>query len=97
MPPFQESLVFTRRIVPDKLQPFPMTAVRLLPGPFHEAMEWNRGYLQRLPADRLLHNFRLNSGLPSSAQPLGGWEKNGSGRDTELRGHFTGHYLSAPR
>jgi DUF1680 family protein len=93
--PFQATIEFTRRDVPAKAQPFPMTQVRLLPGPFQEAMEWNRGYMQRLPADRLLHNFRVNSGLPSSAEPLGGWEKNGAGRDAELRGHFTGHYLSA--
>src|SRR5580704_18471288 len=75
--PFQATIEFTRRDVPAKVQPFPMTQVRLLPGPFQEAMEWNRGYMQRLPADRLLHNFRVNSGLASSAQPLGGWEKNG--------------------
>src|SRR5271154_2000058 len=60
--PFQETLAFTRREVPAKVQPFPMTAVRLLPGPFQEAQDWNRGYLQRLSADRLLHNFRVNSG-----------------------------------
>lgn len=71
-----------------------MTQVRLLDGPFHDAQEWNRGYLTRLDADRLLHNFRVNSGLPSSAKPLGGWEKNGTSGDSELRGHFTGHYLS---
>ena len=35
--------------------------------------------------------FRLNAGLPSSAQPLGGWEQPAN----ELRGHFMGHYLSA--
>jgi hypothetical protein len=93
--PFQGSVEFTRRTVPDKVQPFPMTQVRLLAGPFLDAQEWNRAYLKRLPADRLLHNFRVNSGLPSSAEPLGGWENNGPGRDAELRGHFTGHYLSA--
>jgi DUF1680 family protein len=93
--PFQGSVEFTRRTVPDKVQPFPMTQVRLLAGPFLDAQEWNRAYLKRLPADRLLHNFRVNSGLPSSAEPLGGWEKNGPGRDAELRGHFTGHCLSA--
>ncbi len=87
--------MFTRREVPLKVQPFPMTQVRLLPGPFQDAQDWNRDYLQRLSADRLLHNFRVNSGLPSSAQPLGGWEKNGPGREAEVRGHFTGHSLSA--
>jgi DUF1680 family protein len=41
--------------------------------------------------DRLLHTFRLNVGLPSSAQPVGGWE----GPTVELRGHSTGHLLTA--
>ena len=41
--------------------------------------------------DRLLHNFRVNASLPSQAKPYGGWEAPGCG----LRGHFTGHYLSA--
>jgi DUF1680 family protein len=68
-----------------------MTDVQLLPGPFHRAQQANLGYLRRLDADRLLHNFRINAGLPSSAQPLGGWEKP----DCELRGHFIGHFLSA--
>ena len=95
IPPFQDPITFTRHDAPAKVQPFPMTQVRLLAGPFQEAMEWNRGYMQRLAADRLLHNFRVNSGLSSSAEPLGGWEQNSPGRDGELRGHFTGHYLSA--
>ncbi len=89
--PFQETLAFTRKEAPPKVQPFPMTAVRLAPGPFHDAQEWNRGVLQRLPVDRLVHNFRVNAGLSSSAEPLGGWEKP----DCELRGHFTGHFLSS--
>jgi hypothetical protein len=67
-----------------------MTQVRLLPGPYRDAQEWNRGYLHRLSAGRLLHTFRLNAGLPSSAEPLGGWEEPKG----ELRGHFTGHFLS---
>ena len=58
-----------------KVRPFPMTKVRLKNGPFKEAMEANRRYLLSLPPDRLLHTFRLNAGLPSSAEPLGGWEK----------------------
>ena len=95
VPPFQGSPVFARQEVPAKVQPFPMMQVRLLGGPFQEAAEWNRGYMQRLPADRLLHNFRVNAGLASTAEPLGGWEQNTPGREGELRGHFTGHYLSA--
>ena len=72
--------------------PFPMKNVRLRPGAFSAAAEANRRYLKTLPPDRLLHTFRLTAGLPSSAEPLGDWEKP----DCELRGHFTGgHYLSA--
>jgi DUF1680 family protein len=74
------------------VEPFPLKQVRLLDGPFKEAMEVNRQWLHSLPNERLLHSFRTNAGLASSAQPLGGWEKP----DCELRGHFTGgHYLSA--
>jgi DUF1680 family protein len=101
IPPFQAPIEFARKDVAPKVQPFPMTQVRLLAGPFQDAQEWNRGYMSRLPADRLTHNFRLNAGLPSSAKPLGGWEeyvdpKNPRhNQDGELRGHFTGHFLSA--
>jgi DUF1680 family protein len=100
--PFKDPIQFTRKDIAAKVQPFPMTQVRLLPSVFLDAAEWNRGYLNRLPPDRLLHSFRLNAGLPSSAEPLGGWEtyvaptpgvrRNSEG---ELRGHFVGHFLSA--
>ena len=69
-----------------------MKSVRLQPGAFSAAADANRKYLKTLPPDRLLHTFRLTAGLPSSAEPLGEWEKP----DCELRGHFAGgHYLSA--
>ena len=70
---------------------FELCHVRLLDGPFKHAQELDRRYLRRLDPDRLLHTFRLNAGLPSSAEPLGGWETP----NCELRGHFTGHYLTA--
>lgn len=73
------------------VRPFPLKQVRLLAGPLRDAQELNARYLLSLPQDRLLHTFRVNAGLPSGAEPLGGWEKP----DCELRGHFTGHYLSA--
>jgi DUF1680 family protein len=72
-------------------RPFPLRNIRLLQGPFKEACERDRAYLRELELDRLLHNFRVNAGLPSSAEPLGGWEEP----KCELRGHFLGHYLSA--
>jgi uncharacterized protein len=78
--------------VPWKVEPFPMTQVHLRDVLFKNAMEINRRYLHLLPNDRLLHTFRLTAGLPSSAEPIGGWEAP----DCELRGHYAGgHYLSA--
>jgi DUF1680 family protein len=100
--PFDFIPEFKRKDVPAKTRPFAMTQVRLLPGSmFHDAQEWNRGYMSRLSADRLLYNFRVNAGLTvgSSEGFPGGrdnWERPADGtRATELRGHFTGHFLSA--
>lgn len=78
-------------VIPLKAQTFRLEDVRLLEGPFKHAMELDRAYLLSLDVDRLLHNFRVNAGLPSSAKPLGGWEEP----NCELRGHFVGHYLTA--
>lgn len=74
-----------------QVYPFPLQQIRLLYGPFRQAMEKNREFLRGLEPDRLLHTFRRTAGLASTAEPLGGWERP----DAELRGHFTGHYLSA--
>jgi uncharacterized protein len=85
------SKVKVESVVPLQARAFQLEDVRLLEGPFQHAMELDRQYLLSLDADRLLHNFRVNAGLPSSAQPLGGWEEPKG----ELRGHFVGHYLTA--
>jgi DUF1680 family protein len=77
--------------MPGLAKAFALQDVRLLDGPFKTAMERDGTYMLSLAPDRLLHNFRVNAGLPSSAEPLGNWEKPTS----ELRGHLTGHYLSA--
>lgn len=76
----------------DALAPFPLSSVRLGSGIFSRQAEINARYLDSLTANRLLHSFRLTAGLPSSAQPYGGWEEP----HCELRGHFAGgHFLSA--
>lgn len=74
-----------------KARPFPMTDVRLLPSFWKDTMELDRSFLYALPNERLAHNFRVTAGIPSSADPLGGWEAP----DCELRGHYVGHYLSS--
>ena len=76
-----------RRLV----EPFAPGDVRLLDGDASREAGVNARYLMGLDPDRLLHMFRVTAGLPSAAQPLGGWEAPAN----ELRGHFTGHLLSA--
>jgi hypothetical protein len=89
--PFADTLVFTRKDVELRTTPYPLAQVRLLAGPYLKAADANRTYLIGIAPDRLLHTFRLNAGLASSARPLGGWEEPKG----ELRGHTMGHYLSA--
>jgi DUF1680 family protein len=94
--PFAGTIEFTRRDVAPKVRPFAMTQVRLLPGSMlYDAQEANRGYLSRLAADRLLYNFRLNAGLPAPSSGFPGGSDNWELPSIELRGHFTGHFLSA--
>ncbi|MEZ4669435.1 MAG: glycoside hydrolase family 127 protein [Anaerolineae bacterium] len=73
------------------VQPFTLQQVRLLEGVFKEAMLRDQRFLLELEPDRLLRMFRVNVGLPSTAEPYGGWESP----DCELRGHSLGHYMSA--
>jgi DUF1680 family protein len=89
--PFAVPASPVQTVIPEKVQSFPLSQVRLLDGPFREAMLRDQKYLLSLDPDRLLHTFRLNVGLPSNARPLDGWEAP----MVELRGHSLGHYLSA--
>lgn len=77
--------------VASKIRPFGLDQVKLGSGPLRDAQEVNRKRLLALDTDRLLHMFRITAGAPSDAKPLAGWEAPVN----ELRGHFTGHYLSA--
>ncbi|MEY9969534.1 DUF1680 family protein [Streptacidiphilus sp. MAP12-16] len=70
---------------------FPLAAVRLLDGPFRANQTRNTDYLHFVDPDRLLYTFRRNVDLPPMAGPCGGWEAP----DSEVRGHCTGHLLSA--
>ncbi len=78
-----------REVAPLQARPFDLRDVKLLDGPFREAMERNQRYLHDLESDRLLWYFRKTAGLATPGEPMGGWER------TELRGHTMGHYLSA--
>lgn len=70
--------------------PVPLDRVRLLDSRYRQNMGRTVAYLRDVDLDRLLHMFRITAGLPSSAEPLGGWEAP----NVQLRGHSTGHLLS---
>ncbi|MBI1390010.1 MAG: hypothetical protein GC154_16335 [bacterium] len=70
-------------------EPFALEQVRLLDGPFKDAMDRDMKYLLDLEPDRLLAGFRENAGLEPKAKKYGGWES------MSIAGHSLGHYLSA--
>lgn len=81
-----------------KCQPFRMNQVRLLPSRFQENMKRDSAWMMSIPVNSLLQSFRNTSGAFSSREggymtvkKLGGWEA----LDCDLRGHITGHLLSA--
>eukprot|EP00249_Psilotum_nudum_P006618 c19938_g1_i1 orf=460-3195(+) len=55
------------------------------------AQETNLKYLAMLDVDNLVWSFRKTAGIGTKGVPYGGWESP----DSELRGHFVGHYMSA--
>ena len=67
----------------------PLTSVRLLDGPFADAVKANRAYLLAVEPDRLLAPYLREAGLELKAKVYGNWESSG------LDGHTAGHYLSA--
>jgi len=71
------------------LQPFNLTEVRLLEGPFKQAQETDKKYMFSLDPDRLLAPYLREAGLKPKAASYGNWENTG------LDGHIAGHYLSA--
>lgn len=79
-------------------QPFALTEVKLLPSRFQRNMQRDSAWIASIPVNRLLHSFRNTSGVYSALEggydaglKLGGWESP----DCDLRGHITGHLLSA--
>jgi uncharacterized protein len=69
----------------------PLEDVTLLDSAFSQNMARNTAYLLFLDPERMLRSFRINYGLTTTAEPLGGWEQPTS----QIRGHTTGHWLSA--
>ena len=84
--------------VPMAAECFDLSDVRLLPSRFRENMERDSVWMVSIGVNQLLHSFRTISGVYAgreggymTVKKLGGWES----LDCELRGHITGHLLSA--
>lgn len=83
---------------PMTVESFDLKDVRLLPGRFRENMMRDSAWMVSIDVNRLLHSFRTTAGVFAgreggymTVKKLGGWES----LDCELRGHTTGHLLSA--
>lgn len=70
-------------------QPFDLSDVSLLPGPFLDARNQDITYLMELDPDRLLSGFLETAGLKPKAPKYGGWESKG------VAGQALGHYMTA--
>ena len=86
---YEEPKKDTKRLV----RGFTKGEVKLLPGTvFWENRERDIEYLKSINADQMLYNFRKAAGLDTKQAPaMTGWDST----DGNLRGHTTGHYLSA--
>ncbi|MBQ8673900.1 MAG: glycoside hydrolase family 127 protein [Bacteroides sp.] len=83
---------------PVQVRSFGLKEVRLLPSRFRENMMCDSAWMVSIEVNRLLHSFRTMAGVWAgreggyeSLKKYGGWES----LDCELRGHTTGHLLSA--
>jgi len=83
---------------PIQVESFDLKDVRLLPSRFRDNMMRDSVWMISIATNRLLHSFRNNAGVFAgreggymTVKKLGGWES----LDCELRGHTTGHLLSA--
>ena len=85
-------------VAPMTVESFDLKDVRLLPSRFRENMMRDSAWMVSIDVNRLLHSFRTTAGVFAgreggymTVKKLGGWES----LDCELRGHTTGHLLSA--
>lgn len=73
----------------DNLEPFRLSEVRILDGPFYRAQQADLNYILAMDPDRLLAPYLKDAGIEPLQENYGNWENSG------LDGHIGGHYLSA--
>jgi DUF1680 family protein len=74
-----------------QVKPFAMNQVTIQTSEFTANRDRTLSYLQYLSPDMMLYNFRKTFGLSAPGSAPGGWDAP----DCNLRGHSTGHFLSA--
>jgi len=81
-----------------QVQPFALSDVKLLPSRFQRNTKRDSAWIASIPVKSLLHSFRNTAGVYSDKEGgymtmhhLAGWES----MDCDLRGHISGHLLSA--
>ena len=75
--------------VPEQIQSFNLSDIRLLDSDFRHAQEMDMRYILGIDPDRLLAPYLKEAGLTPKADNYTNWENTG------LDGHVGGHYLSA--
>lgn len=87
-----------RNVVTPRVTAFDMRDVRLLPGRIHDNVARDSVWMANISIKRLTHSFKNNAGVYAaleggyeSVKKFGGWES----LDCDLRGHTTGHLMSA--
>jgi DUF1680 family protein len=77
------------------VQPFTLDEVTLGPGLFADKRELMLDHARGYDVNRLLQVFRANAGLSTGgAVAPGGWEGLDGEANGNLRGHYTGHFLT---
>ena len=95
---FLSFLIYHSSFCVAQVHPFALKDVRLLPSRFQRNMQRDSAWIANIPVGSLLHSFRNTAGVFSAKEGgymtmhhLAGWES----MDCDLRGHITGHLLSA--
>lgn len=85
-------------VAPTPVECFDLGDVTLLPSRFRDNLERDSAWMVSIDVNRLLHSFYNNAGVWAgreggymTVRKYGGWES----LDCELRGHTTGHLMSA--
>ncbi|MEY9989397.1 hypothetical protein ABIE67_001429 [Streptomyces sp. V4I8] len=91
----QEAQAVTATPAAWTVQPFALDDVALRPGLFADKRQLMLDHARGYDVNRLLQVFRANAGLSTGgAVAPGGWEGLDGEANGNLRGHYTGHFLT---